>query len=54
MANISSAVNLLVHIGRVKGQRTVSEIVAVQGFDNEGQECKLSALSPSSVIARTV
>jgi hypothetical protein len=31
MANIGSAVDLLVHIGRVKGQRTVSEIAAVQG-----------------------
>lgn len=44
MANIGSAVDLLVHIGRVKGQRTVAEIVGVQGFDNEKHECGLSAL----------
>ncbi len=44
MANIGSAVDLLVHIGRLKGQRRVSEIVGVQGFDNEKQECRLSAL----------
>jgi pilus assembly protein CpaF len=45
MANIGSAVDLLVHIGRVKGQRTVSEIVAVQGFDSEKNECKLESLT---------
>jgi pilus assembly protein CpaF len=44
MANIGSAVDLLVHIGRVKGQRTVSEIVAVRGFDNEKNECQLESL----------
>ena len=38
MANIGSAVELLVPIGRVKGQRSVSEIVAVQGFDSEEQD----------------
>ena len=42
MANIGSAVDLLVHIGRVRGQRAVSEIVAVEGFDNEKQQCNLS------------
>ena len=43
MANIGSAVDLLIHIGRVKGQRTVSEIVAVQGFDNETNECQFES-----------
>jgi pilus assembly protein CpaF len=42
MANIGIAADLLVHIGRVKGQRTISEIIAVEGFDNEKQECRLS------------
>jgi len=46
IANIGSAVDLLVHIARIKGQRTISEIVAVQGFDNEEQECRLSLLKP--------
>ena len=45
MANIGSAVDLLVHIGRVKGQRTVSEIVGVEGFDNGKNECKLESLN---------
>jgi len=45
MANIGSAVDFLVHIGRVKGQRTVSDIVAVQGFDNEKNECQLESLN---------
>lgn len=46
MANIGSAVDLLVHIGRTKGHRSVSEIAAMRGFDNEGNECKLDALNP--------
>jgi pilus assembly protein CpaF len=44
MANIASAVDLLVHIGRTKGQRAISEIVAMRGFDNERNECRLDAL----------
>jgi pilus assembly protein CpaF len=44
MANIASAVDLLVHIGRTKGQRVVSEIVAMRGFDNEKNEYRLDAL----------
>ena len=46
MANIGSAVDLLVHIGRTKGQRRVSEIAAMRGFDNERNECRLDALTP--------
>jgi pilus assembly protein CpaF len=44
MANIGSAVDLLVHIGRTKGRRAVSEIAAMRGFDNERNECRLDAL----------
>jgi pilus assembly protein CpaF len=44
MANIGSAVDLLVHIGRTKGHRSVSEIAAMSGFDNERNECRLDAL----------
>lgn len=44
MANIGSAVDLLVHIGRVRGHRCVSEVVALQGFDNERKECRFSVL----------
>ncbi len=45
MANIGSAVGLLVHIGRTKGQRAVSEVAAMRGFDNEKNECRLDALN---------
>lgn len=46
MANIGSAVDLLVHIGRTKGQRSVSEIAVMRGFDNERNECRLDDLNP--------
>ena len=46
MANIGSAVDLLVHIGRTKGHRSVSEIAAMRGFDNEKNECRVDALTP--------
>ena len=46
VANIGSAVDLLVHIGRTKGHRAVSEIAAMRGFDNERNECRLDALTP--------
>src|SRR5205085_8053620 len=45
MANIGSAVDVLVHIGRVKGQRILSEIVLMDGFDNEKQECRLRTVT---------
>src|SRR5437016_6984988 len=35
MANIASAVDLLVHIGRTRGQRAISEIVAMRGYDRD-------------------
>ena len=44
MANIASAVDLLVHIGRTRGQRAISEIVAMRGFDNERNECRFDPL----------
>jgi len=46
MANIGSAVDLLVHLGRSKGQRTVSEMAVMRGFDNDRNECRLDALTP--------
>ena len=45
LANISGAVDFMVHIGRVKGQRTLSEIVVMKGFGNEKQECRLQVLN---------
>jgi pilus assembly protein CpaF len=51
LANIGSAVDLLVHIGRIKGRRIISEVVGVEGFDNEKQECRLRVVSSSSEIA---
>jgi pilus assembly protein CpaF len=46
MANIGSAVDLLVHISKMKGRRTVSEVVAVKGVDQEKQKCNLTAVHP--------
>src|SRR5216684_401763 len=45
MANIGNSVDLIVHIARTRGRRSVSEIVAVQGFDNEGNECRLTQVN---------
>jgi pilus assembly protein CpaF len=45
MANIGNSVDLIVHITRIRGRRAVSEIVAVQGFDNEGNECRLTQVN---------
>ncbi len=45
MANIGNSVDLIVHIARIRGRRSVSEIVAVQGFDNEREECRLTLLN---------
>ena len=45
MANIGNSVDLIVHIARIRGRRAVSEIVAVQGFDNERDECRLTLLN---------
>ncbi|HLZ42565.1 MAG TPA: CpaF/VirB11 family protein [Candidatus Sulfotelmatobacter sp.] len=50
MANIGSAVDLLVHIGRTKGHRSISEIAAMRGFDNEAKECRLEALAPENQL----
>src|SRR5216684_2557191 len=46
MANIGNSVDLVVHIARIRGHRSISEIVAVQGFDNEGHECRLTLVNP--------
>jgi pilus assembly protein CpaF len=45
MANIGNSVDLVVHIARVRGRRLVSEIAAVEGFDNEKNECRLTLLN---------
>jgi len=41
MANIGNSVDLLVHIARIKGRRSISEIVLVEGFDSAADECRL-------------
>jgi pilus assembly protein CpaF len=46
MANIGNSVDLIVHVARNRGQRALSEIVAVQGFNNESGQCRLDALNP--------
>ena len=41
MANIGNSVDLLIHIARTKGRRSIAEILTVQGFDSAGEECRL-------------
>jgi pilus assembly protein CpaF len=45
LANIGNSVDLIAHITRIRGRRSVSEVVAVQGFDNEGNECRLTQVN---------
>ena len=44
MANIGNSVDLLIHIARERGRRSVAEILAVQGFDSGNEECRLSPI----------
>lgn len=41
MANIGNSVDLIIHIARIRGRRSLSEMVEVQGFDNAREECRL-------------
>jgi pilus assembly protein CpaF len=52
MANIGNSVDLIVHIARIRGLRVVSEMAAVEGFDDEKNECRFTQLS-SAVAAET-
>jgi pilus assembly protein CpaF len=45
MANIGNSVDLIAHITRIRGRRSVSELVAVEGFNNEGNECRLTQVN---------
>lgn len=45
MANIGNSVDLIIHITRTRGCRSVSEIVSMQGFDPERNECRLTLLN---------
>src|SRR5437763_4895458 len=45
MANIANSVDVIAHIARTRGCRSVSEIVSVQGFDPERNECQLTLLN---------
>ncbi|HWY69452.1 MAG TPA: ATPase, T2SS/T4P/T4SS family [Terriglobales bacterium] len=40
MANIGNSVDLLIHIARIRGRRSIAEILTVQGFDNVNEECR--------------
>src|ERR1700736_341027 len=40
MANIGNSVDLLIHIARIRGRRSIAEILAVQGFDSARDECR--------------
>jgi len=53
MASIGNSVNLIVHIARIRGRRAVSEMAAVEGFDNETNECRFTLLS-HAVAAETI
>jgi len=44
MANIGNSVDLLIHIARVRGRRSIAEILTVQGFDTANEECRLCPL----------
>ncbi len=46
LANIGNSVEFIIHIARSKGRRAVSEIAAVEGFDNERSEFRLTLLTP--------
>jgi Flp pilus assembly CpaF family ATPase len=48
MANIGNTVDLIVHIARIRGRRAVSEMAAVEGFDDEKNECSFTLLNSSS------
>jgi pilus assembly protein CpaF len=50
LANIGSSVDLLVHIGRIGGQRTISEIVAIKGVDHEKEECRFQVPTTNGMI----
>jgi len=41
MANIGNSVDLLIHIARIRGLRSIAEILTVQGFDSADEECRL-------------
>jgi pilus assembly protein CpaF len=41
MANIGNSVDLLIHIARIRGRRSVAEIMTVKGFDSVEEECRL-------------
>src|SRR5437773_11501018 len=40
LANIANSVELLVHIDRTRGRRTVSELLEVCGFDSAADDCR--------------
>ena len=42
MANIGNSVDLLIHIARMRGRRSIAEILTVQGFDSADEQCRLS------------
>lgn len=40
MANIGNSVDLLIHIARIRGRRSIAEILTVEGFDSANEECR--------------
>jgi pilus assembly protein CpaF len=45
MAKIGNTIDLIVQIARIKGRRAVSEMAAVEGFDDEKNECRFIPLN---------
>jgi pilus assembly protein CpaF len=46
MANIAHSVDLLIHVARIRGRRSVEEVLAVEGFDSACAECLFGAANP--------
>ena len=45
IANIANSVDLLVHLDRTRGRRTISELLEVRGFDAAGNECRFAEVA---------
>src|SRR5215831_6692765 len=47
VANIANSVELLIHIDRVRGQRKITELLEISGFDDARTQCRLTAIDIS-------
>lgn len=49
IASIANCVELLVHVDRIRGHRKISEILKVQGFNPESENCRTSPVTFSKI-----